>query len=157
MSEVFIREFQAGDEESFRRLNEEWITQYFRLEPKDVAVLGDPQSNILAPGGRILFATLGDECVACCALLAVAPREYEVGKMAVTARCQGQGIGRKVLLSAIETARSAGARRLWLETNRVLGTAIHLYESVGFQHVPAERRAASPYARSDVQMEMLLE
>ena len=77
--------------------------------------------------------------------------------MAVTARCQGQGIGRKVLLATIETARSAGARRLWLETNRVLSPAIHLYESVGFEHVPAERRAASPYARSDVQMEMLLE
>ena len=156
MSEVSIREFQPGDEDSFRRLNEEWITQYFRLEPKDVAVLGDPQSNILTPGGRILFATLGDECVACCALLLVGPGEYEVGKMAVTARCQGQGIGRKVLLATIETARSAGARRLWLETNRVLSPAIHLYESVGFQHVPAERRAASPYARSDVQMEMRL-
>jgi GNAT superfamily N-acetyltransferase len=157
VSEVSIREFQPGDEVAFRRLNEEWITQYFRLEPKDLAVLGDPQSNILAPGGRILFATLENECVACCALLLVGPGEYEVGKMAVTRRCQGQGIGRKVLLAAVETARSAGARRLWLETNRVLAPAIRLYESAGFEHVPAERRAASPYARSDVQMEMLLE
>jgi len=157
MPEVVIREFQDGDEEPFRRLNEEWIVRYFRLEPKDVAVLGDPRSNILMPGGRILFATLGAECVACCALLPVGPDEYEVGKMAVTERYQGQGIGRKVLLAAIGTARSAGARRLWLETNRVLGPAIRLYESVGFAHVPAERRAASPYARSDVQMEMRLE
>jgi GNAT superfamily N-acetyltransferase len=62
-----------------------------------------------------------------------------------------------VLLAAVETARSAGARRLWLETNRVLAPAIRLYESAGFEHVSAERRAASPYARSDVQMEMLLE
>ena len=157
MSEVCIREFQDGDTEAFRRLNEEWITQYFRLEPKDVAVLGDPQRNILEPGGRILFATVDGECVACCALLAMGTGEYEVGKMAVTPRCQGQGIGRMVLLAAVETGRRAGARRLWLETNRVLGPAIALYESAGFQHVPAERRAASPYARSDVQMEMVLE
>ena len=157
MSEVSIREFQAGDEESFRRLNEEWIIRYFRLEPKDNAVLGDPQAHILAQGGRIFFANLGDDCVACCALLTTGPSEYEVGKMAVTPAWQGKGIGRRLLQAVVEAARAGGARRLWLETNRVLEPAIRLYESVGFTHVPAERRAASPYARSDVQMEMPLD
>jgi len=37
-----------------------------------------------------------------------------------------------------------------------LANAIHLYESVGFRHLPPDRVTPSPYARSNVQMEMLL-
>ena len=46
--------------------------------------------------------------------------------MAVTSSCQGSGIGRKLLEAAIEAARSAGARRLYRETNHVLTPAIRL-------------------------------
>ena len=73
--------------------------------------------------------------------------------MAVTARCQGMGIGRRLLTAVVEAARSAGARRLHLETNHVLTPAIRLYESVGFRQVPP---MPSPYVRSDVSMEMVL-
>jgi len=52
--------------------------------------------------------------------------------------------------------RESGATRLTLETNRKLAVAIGLYESVGFQHVPASRVPPSPYARCDVAMEMFL-
>jgi len=76
--------------------------------------------------------------------------------MAVTADCQGSGIGRKLLHAVIEAARSSGARRLYLETNRVLAPAIRLYESIGFKPVPANRIVPSLYARSDVSMEMTL-
>ena len=86
----------------------------------------------------------------------MAPGEFEVAKMAVTDAAQGLGIGRRLLQATIETARESGAARLFLETNSVLAPAIRLYESVGFRHVPAERRKVSPYARSDVQMELIL-
>ena len=79
--------------------------------------------------------------------------EYEVAKMAVTARCQGRGIGRRLLTAVVEAARSAGAHRLHLETNHALTPAIRLYESVGFRHVAP---LPSPYVRADVFMEMVL-
>jgi putative acetyltransferase len=82
--------------------------------------------------------------------------EFEVAKMAVTSACQGTGIGRKLLQATIEAGRSAGARRLYLETNRRLRTAIRLYESVGFQHLPTDRIVPSPYARANVFMELVL-
>jgi len=154
---VVIREFEPGDEDAFRQLNEEWIVRYFALEKKDVEALSDPRRTILDGGGRILFAVRDAVAIGCCALVAIGPREFEVAKMAVTESAQGLGIGRRLLLAAIGTARAAGASRLFLETNSVLTTAIRLYESVGFRHLPAERRQASPYARSDVQMEMLLD
>ena len=153
---VTIREFQPGDEACFRKLNEEWITQYFRMEGKDEEALGDPQSSILAPGGRIFFAYIDERCAGCCALLRTGADEFEVAKMAVTTACQGMGIGRKLLQNVIEAARSAGGRRLYLETNRSLAAAIRLYESVGFEHLPADRIVPSAYARADVYMGMTL-
>jgi GNAT superfamily N-acetyltransferase len=156
LEQAVIREFQPGDEVSFRKLNEEWISRYFRIEEKDEEALADPRSGILAPGGRILFATIDGQPVGCCALLRLSADEFEVAKMAVAERLQGSGIGRKLLQSVVEAARSAGARRLYLETNHILAAAIHLYQSIGFQHLPAERVAPSPYARADVYMEMIL-
>jgi GNAT superfamily N-acetyltransferase len=153
---VEIREFRPGDEEAFRSLNEEWIIRYFALEKKDIEALSKPRETILDRGGRILFAVRGGTAVGCCALVAMAPGEFEVAKMAVTDAAQGLGIGRRLLQATIEAARESGAARLFLETNSVLTPAIRLYESVGFRHVPAERRKASPYARSDVQMELIL-
>jgi GNAT superfamily N-acetyltransferase len=153
---IEIREFQSGDEEAFKRLNEEWIVRYFVLEKKDVEALAAPRQTILDRGGRILFAVHCGIPVGCCALVAMSPGEFEVAKMAVTESAQGLGIGRRLLAATIEVARAAGASQLFLETNSVLAPAIRLYESVGFRHIPADRKKASPYARSDVQMELIL-
>src|SRR2546423_817625 len=120
MPPVVIREFQPGDEAAFRKLNEEWITRYFHMEARDEEALTDPQSGILAGGGRIFFATIGGQPVGCCALAPVQDGEFELAKMAVTASCQGSGIGRRLLTAAIAAARATGAQRLSLETNRVL-------------------------------------
>jgi putative acetyltransferase len=153
--DVSIRSFQSGDETSFRTLNEEWIVKHFVLEDKDRAVLGDPVKYILNPGGEIIFATIGGETVGCCALVPEGPGEYEVAKMAVTEAYQGRGIGRKIIERVIAEARAKGATRLYLETNSKL-TATYLYESVGFRHIPIDRRKPSLYSRADVFMEMML-
>ena len=153
---MLIREFQPGDEAAFRALNVEWIERYFRIEPPDEAVLSDPQGAILDRGGRIFFAVRDGVAIGCCALLFRREGEYEVAKMAVAPPAQGAGIGRAVLTAAIDWARRNGVRKLSLETNHILAPAIRLYESCGFQHVPAERAHPSPYARCDVEMELLL-
>jgi len=159
-SNVSVREFEAGDEAAFRRLNEEWITRYFKLEPKDELAFANPQETILNKGGRIFFAVRsyggGEEVLGCCALLAIGPAEFEVGKMAVTASAQGLGLGRRLMEHVISAAKAAGAKRLFLETNHALTPAIRLYESVGFTHIPKERAQPSPYERADVPMEAWL-
>jgi GNAT superfamily N-acetyltransferase len=156
-AEVTIREFQPGDEASFRTLNEEWITRYFRIEAREKQVLADPKGTILDVGGKIFFAIAGDRCVGCCALRRLSDREYEVAKMAVTPAFQGMGVGRKLLLAVLEAGRKLEARRLYLETNHILTPAIRLYESVGFKHIPPLRITPSDYARADVYMELFLD
>jgi len=156
-AEAIIREFRPGDEAAFRRLNVEWIVRYFGgLERKDEATLSDPQGSILDAGGRIFFAIRDGQPIGCCALLAIAAGEFEVVKMGVTASCQRSGVGRRLLEKAIAEARAMGAHRLYLETNQKLTGAIRLYESLGFRHLPPERVVPSPYARSNVQMELYL-
>jgi GNAT superfamily N-acetyltransferase len=72
--------------------------------------------------------------------------------MAVAEPWQGRGIGRRVLQYTVEQARALGATRLYLETNERLANAIHLYESLGFKHLPPKQ---SPYARANVFMELV--
>src|SRR5690349_6913641 len=115
MSEVRIRQFQPGDEEAFRRLNEEWIERYFRIEEKDRETLGDPHGEILDPGGAILIAESDGVAVGCCALIRAAPGTFELAKMAVTGQHHGRGLGRELVAAAIATARSMGGNRLFLE------------------------------------------
>lgn len=157
MKYLTFRPFQTGDETAFRELNEAWISQYFSIEPKDREVLGDPVEHILKPGGEIVMALLGDQIVGCCALLATDHGGFELGKMAVAEECRGRGIGKELIAHVIARAREIGARRLYLETSTKLPNAIHLYESHGFTHLPPDRVRRSPYARSNVFMEMILE
>ena len=153
---TLFRDFAPGDETAFRDLNEEWIRAFFVLEPKDEAILNNPRKYILDPGGAIFIAELDGKTVGCCALLNMGNGCYEVGKMAVSPKTRGRGLGRKLLEYVIERARETGASRLFLETNRKLENAVRLYEAAGFTPVPEERLQASPYARSDLAMELFL-
>ena len=154
--EIVLRPFEPGDEAAFRDLNEAWIQEYFSIEGKDSQVLGDPVRHILQEGGSIYMALQGGKPAGCCALVAAGEGCLELAKMAVDKDLRGSGIGRKLLVFVVEQARQAGATRLFLETNHTLEAAIHLYEAVGFSRIPADRGHVSPYARSDVAMEMVL-
>jgi GNAT superfamily N-acetyltransferase len=155
--EIEIRSLLPGDDATaFRTLNEEWINRHFTLEAKDRETLGDPENSILLKGGYVFMVYAGDEPVGCVALIPMSDGVYELSKMAVSPRLRGQGIGRRLLQHAIDQARLLGARSLFLGSSTKLPSAIHLYESIGFRHVPPEILPPMPYARADVFMEMTL-
>jgi putative acetyltransferase len=157
LPEVEIRPLQTGeDANAFRTLNEEWITRYFTLEKMDRETLGDPEGKILKKGGYIFMAYLSDQAVGCVALIPIGGGVYELSKMAVSPELRGLGIGRKLLQHAVTQAKRIGAKSLFLGSNSRLENAIHLYESVGFRHVPPENLPDMPYARANVFMELPL-
>lgn len=135
-------------------MNEAWLADGgYSLEAKDKAVLGDPQGAVLDKGGAIFIAELQGEAVGCCSVMRMADGSYEVGKMAVTPSAVGLGIGRALLEACEAVAVSAGAPRLYLETNAAQTHAIALYDRFGFVRMPAQ---PTPYARCNVWMEKLL-
>lgn len=151
---VRIVPFDASLSPHFERLNREWIERLFVLEPADVAVLADPVSTIIDPGGMIYFAILGDEVVGTCAVMPYGPGTLELAKMAVSPRAQGRGIGRLLGEACIGFARGTDAELLMLRSNSRLAPALHLYETLGFSHAPMPEGVE--YARADVYMEMPL-
>ena len=119
-------------------------------------MLGDPENLILRIGGKIFFARVGGETVGCVALIPMGAGVYELSKMAVRPSMRGRGIGRKLLLYAIGQARALGAASLFLGSSSKLKDAVHLYESIGFRHVPPESLPDMHYKRADVFMDMTL-
>lgn len=136
---------------AWRSLNEAWLADGgYSLEAKDRAVLGDPEGSVLSRGGAIFMAERNGEAVGCCSVMRMADGGYEVGKMAVTPSALGQGIGRALLEACEAVAVTAGAPRLYLETNAAQTHAIALYGRFGFVRMPAQ---PTPYARCNVWME----
>ncbi len=142
------------DSTAFRVLNEEWIQRFFTLEAVDHEILNHPEDSILAKGGRILQVAQAGVTVGCLALIPKQPGVCEVGKMAVAPDRRGLGIGRKLLAFALEQAAEMGLRKLTLNSSTRLPNAVHLYESVGFHHLPKQQWPPSEYLRTDVVMEM---
>ncbi|HTL98179.1 MAG TPA: GNAT family N-acetyltransferase [Holophagaceae bacterium] len=149
-AEAQIIPFDPRYREDFKRLNIAWLEKFFRVEPLDAEVLSNPERNILDPGGRILFAKVGDEIAGACALIPEGEGRYELSKMAVDERFQGLGLGRLLLEAAVAEFKRLEGAELFLESNSRLGPAIRLYETSGFRHAP--RPAASHYERADVYM-----
>ncbi|MVN75160.1 GNAT family N-acetyltransferase [Hymenobacter sp. HMF4947] len=151
---VRLRDFRPGDQPAFRQLNVDWIARYFQLEPADLKALDHPEEYILEPGGCILLAEVAGQVVGTCALLKMENDSYELAKMAVSPAVQGQNIGYQLGQAAVQRVRELGGRRVYLESNSKLAPALSLYRKLGFQ--PLAQPLPSPYARADVQMELLL-
>ena len=151
--EIQIVEYQPRHQPDFKRLNEAWINQWFKMEEADYKSLDQPQQYILDAGGHILIALYQDEPVGTCALLKMDDETYELAKMSVSAQVRGKGIGLLLGRAVIEKARSLGAKRLYLESNTILQPAVSLYRKLGFEEIEGN---TSPYERCDIQMELIL-
>ncbi|MDQ8044347.1 MAG: GNAT family N-acetyltransferase [Patulibacter sp.] len=143
------------DAAAFRTLNEQWVREYFTLEDEDRRQLGDPVGAYIEPGGEILIARAEGRAVGCVAIVPDGSGAWELSKMAVSPELRGQGLGRRILAAAIATARERGATSMFLGSSKRLANAVHLYEALGFEHVPPES-IHMPYDRADVFMRLEL-
>lgn len=151
-SAIRIVDYAPRWRSDFARLNLEWLERWFVVEPVDRAVLSDPETHILADGGRILFAIdAGGHAIGTVALRHEGGGVYELTKMAVEPGRRGGGVGRRLMLRALAVFVALGGRELFLESSSKLAPALKLYESVGFLHHPAPR-PGSHYGRADVYM-----
>lgn len=152
--DIKIVPYQEKYKSAFYKLNEEWITKYFKMEQPDRDALENPQGYILEKGGFIFVATMNEEPVGVCALIKRDDLNcFELAKMAVSPKAQGQQIGYKLGKAVVEKAIELNEKRLFLESNTILTPAIKLYEKLGFKKI---KGCKTPYERCNIQMELEL-
>lgn len=151
MDEVVVQEFDPRWRADFVRLNLAWLERWFAVEPIDRAVLDDPERYILEAGGVVYFARIGETVVGTCALKRHPDGSFELTKMAVDERYQGQRIGHRLLRTAIAGFKSKAGSELFLESSSKLPKALDLYARNGFELQPGTK-PGSHYARSDIYM-----
>ena len=149
MAEIDIRDFEATDGPAVialaRELQTAELSFYDRMKPPEA--LGDWYLEHLLEScakhrGKILIATLDGEAVGYLALLTEVSSEDEVIEieftyalvkdLAVTQRCRGQGMGRRLLDRAEAEARKSGARWLRVGVLTENESAFGLYRKSGF-------------------------
>lgn len=154
LGEVEIVGYQPRWKKDFRKLNYEWLNEYFHVEGRDKQVLLHPEEEILLKDGQIFFAKEKNKVVGTCAVNKVNTGVYEISKMAVTRGSRGRQIGKKLALAAIDYSRRKKARRVVLETSRKLDAAMGLYEQLGF--VTESKLSPVKYERSTIRMTLEL-
>jgi GNAT superfamily N-acetyltransferase/DNA-binding MarR family transcriptional regulator len=139
--------------QAFKDLNLAWVERWFTIETADYEALYHPQEHYIDLGGAILMAELNGEVVGTCALFKVNDQFFELSKMTVEEKARGLGIGWQLGQATLKMARELGAKKVKLYSNDVLQPALHLYQKLGFQHVPLDSEAEE-YQRSNVKMEI---
>jgi DNA-binding MarR family transcriptional regulator/GNAT superfamily N-acetyltransferase len=99
------------------------------------AGLSATPEELRPPHGVLVLARLRGEAIGCGALKLHRGAPCEIKRMWVAEDARGLGLGRRLLATLEDHARSAGARVAHLETNRHLAEAIALYRSAGYVEV----------------------
>jgi len=94
------------------------------------------------PFGHFFVAYWGDDMVAYCGMYhntpisnpeISSPDYCKIGDIVVKKEFQGKGIGKRLILKVLETAKELGVGRTKLEVETTNERAVKLYESLGFK------------------------
>ena len=149
---IEIIPFQPEYVQDFKNLNIAWLKKYFWVEPHDEEVLGKPEKHIIEPGGTIFFVKQDEEIIGTVALMKMEEGVFELTKMAVTPKAQGNNIGQELMEHTLKFAKKQGWKHLIIFSNRKLENAIHIYKKYGFKEIPIGEN--NPYARGDIKMKL---
>lgn len=138
---------------NFISLNKAWLEAYFVVEPHDNEVFDNIESIVLKTGGEIFFCLVNGEVAGTVAMQKVDDTTFELAKLAVDKKFQGQKLSNRLMEACITFAKAKKATKIMLLSNRRLETALNLYLKFGFIEVPMKE---NDYARANIQMELNL-
>lgn len=146
---IEIIDFSDGLTEPIKILNYNWLQKYFCVEQGDEISLSNPKEHIIDKGGYIFYAKKDGEIVGTASLLKKNDEIFEIGKMAVSEKLQGFGIGTILLEHCLKFAKQKQIKKLILYSNTKLEPAIHLYKKYGFIEIELE---PGLYDRANIKM-----
>ncbi|WP_338793754.1 GNAT family N-acetyltransferase [Bernardetia sp. MNP-M8] len=152
---IEIIDYDDNLSEWVKKLNYEWLEKYFKLEKGDIISLSNPKKEIIDKGGYIFFVKIKNEksenIIATASLLKKTDTIFELGKMAVTSKEQGNGIGKLLVKHCLDFAKNNSISTIILYSNTQLQSAIHLYKKIGFEEIPLEEGL---YQRANIKMQL---
>ena len=95
------------------------------------------------PSGRLLLAVDGRSVLGCVGLRPLGGTDCELKRLYVRREGRGAGLGRLLVATVLDQARTVGYRRILLDTLPSMGEAIALYRSLGFTD-------AAPYCHNPI-------
>ncbi len=152
--EVVIVEFDPVYAKLFADLNYHWIAETYGIEPHDRDILDHPYDQVIAPGGEIFFACVGEAVAGTVAMVPYGDDGFELTKMAVDPEFRGHGIGSKLMQACIDFTKARGRQKIILESNTKQAAAIELYRKFAFTEVPLDPN--SQYVRANIRMEFVI-
>ncbi|MEK0316791.1 GNAT family N-acetyltransferase [Cohnella sp. 56] len=116
----------------FKRLDEQ------QAAPYELLLLADPNKELVdeyLSRGYCFLAMLENELVGEFVLIHTHPRTLEIVNIAVQEPFQGKGIGKALVLRAIEEARTMNAKTIEIGTGNSGFKQLKLYQRCGFRIV----------------------
>lgn len=86
-------------------------------------------------GALLLLRNEAGSAVGCVAMRPIGGGDCEMKRMYLDDGARGSGQGRALALAIIDRARAAGHRRMVLDSLDRLGSALRLYDSLGFREI----------------------
>jgi ribosomal protein S18 acetylase RimI-like enzyme len=121
----------------------ELFTEYARSIEIDLCFqsfdreLAELPGKYAPPDGRLFLAVENESAAGCVALLRLDGGICEMKRLYVRPAFRGCGLGWQLANETIFAARGIGYDRMRLDTLASMTPAIALYESLGFQRIPA--------------------
>lgn len=106
------------------------------MPPMDLLLLADPSREIVeeyVKRGECFLAEMESEIVGVYVLLPTRPETVELVNVAVAAEFHGQGIGKKLVKHAIQTAKDKGYQTIEVGTGNSSIGQLALYQKCGFR------------------------
>jgi putative acetyltransferase len=141
MSSFFIRTIQPSDNPYLAKIVRNTLAEFGANKPGTVYY--DATTDALyelfqTPGSAYYVAELNNTIVGGAGIYPSAglpPDTCELVKMYLTPEARGKGIGKMLIEKALEAAREAGYKKVYLETMPELSKAVSVYEKFGFRYL----------------------
>ncbi len=91
------------------------------------------------PNGAFVLAFFDHSLIGCFGIRKIENKTCELKRMYLSKEVRGRGLGEKLLLKALEIARSFGYRHMRLDTLPSMQSAIGLYQKLGFKEIAPYR------------------
>lgn len=150
-----IIKYDSKYRDDFVRLNTEWLTKLYYIEPYDQYSM-DHVEELIEKGAMVYFAIDGKKVLATCMIEPLGNDVWEICKLVAEGQYTGTGAGSAVLKACIDYAILHSAKKICLITISGLKPAIHLYKKFGFVEIPY-RKDIWKSEKADVEMEYIVE